>query len=602
LWHSIDIAILFSKSIMKNVFHLICAFLLCLSYGLMAQISSSSWAGSHLSGAWYDPARSGEGIVLEMLPSGRALAVWFTYPAPNGPGQQAWIIGDSGVVDGASIQFDAVYRPQGGVFGDKFDAKNIRLESWGTLRLEADGCNTLRVRYAGSTGFGSGELTYTRLTALDEAQCAPARALTPTGARAYAGLQSKSGAWFVPARSGEGWLIEELPGDRASIYWFTYDQNGDQAFVTGVGQRSGNRVQFNDLYLTRGTRFGNAFDSKKVELISWGNLSFTYDSCNRAQVQYDSKLSGYGQGSYVAERLTVLAGAPCLSSKPIALTRGAWAESTALPAPFSSEHAVTALDGLIYTAGGFGDLRGFKVFNPQTATWSRLPEIPQGRDHLSMFSGEGGVYIAGGAGNYVANESVYRFDLTKRIWAAVPNVQPTFGSHATTLHGRAYVGGSDGSLQILDLRTQRVRRIAPPASSPQRDHSQVVAFMDEIWVIAGRSPETRTVAIFDPTSETWRAGPLLNRARGGFAAAVVDDQLIVTGGEIVNGALRLEASTEVFTAGMDVWQLGPALPIPVHGTAGAGVGGTFYLISGSTLAGSETGANGRVWSWRPLAQ
>ena len=33
-------------------------------------------AGPGLSGAWYDAARNGEGIILEVLPSGRALAIW----------------------------------------------------------------------------------------------------------------------------------------------------------------------------------------------------------------------------------------------------------------------------------------------------------------------------------------------------------------------------------------------------------------------------------------------------------------------------------------------------------------------------------------------
>ncbi len=583
---------------MKHTYRLICAFLTCFAYGATAQISTSSWAGAHLSGAWYDPARSGEGIVLQMLPDGKALATWFTYPATNIEGEQAWLIGDTGVVSGATIQFDTVYRPQGGAFGDKFDGTKIRLSTWGTLQLEASGCNTLRVRYAGPKEFGNGERTYTRLTAVDETQCSGARALSPTsGARAFAGLQSKSGAWYVPSRSGEGWLIEELPGDLVSIYWFTYDGQGNQAYVVGVGQRTQLGAQFNELYITKGTRFGDQFDSKKVERATWGSLEIEYESCNRARIRYDSRLPGFGQGSHVAERLTRLAGAPCIASKPIAQTQGQWIETTAMSAPFSSEHAVTALDGKVYVLGGFGDLRGFKVFDPQSSAWTRLPDLPNGRDHLAAFAAAGAVYYSGGSGAYAANESAYRYDIATGAWSRVSTLAPSFGSHAAVLHGRAYVGGADGSLQVLDLLSQRARTVAPQVPLRQRDHAQVVAYLDEIWVIAGRSPETRSVAIFDPVSETWRNGPSINRARGGFAAAVVGEQLIIAGGEIVNGGLRLEASSEVFIAGGEAWQFGPDLPVPVHGTAGAGVGNTFFVVGGSTLAGAENGANGRVWKW-----
>ena len=31
------------------------------------------WAGPAVSGSWYDPARDGEGIVLQYLPNGKAL-------------------------------------------------------------------------------------------------------------------------------------------------------------------------------------------------------------------------------------------------------------------------------------------------------------------------------------------------------------------------------------------------------------------------------------------------------------------------------------------------------------------------------------------------
>ena len=41
----------------------------------------SFWAGPWASGAWFNPDRSGEGVVLEYLADGRALAIWFIWSA-----------------------------------------------------------------------------------------------------------------------------------------------------------------------------------------------------------------------------------------------------------------------------------------------------------------------------------------------------------------------------------------------------------------------------------------------------------------------------------------------------------------------------------------
>ena len=40
-----------------------------------AQVATSGpyWPGPVVSGSWYDPARSGEGLILQYLPNGKAL-------------------------------------------------------------------------------------------------------------------------------------------------------------------------------------------------------------------------------------------------------------------------------------------------------------------------------------------------------------------------------------------------------------------------------------------------------------------------------------------------------------------------------------------------
>ncbi len=558
--------------------------------------------GPWISGAWYDPARSGEGIIVEALPSGGVLAVWFTYPAVDEPGQQAWLVADSGRIAGDRVRFASVLRPRGGRFGDAFDPAKIERAPWGDFDLSFTGCNTMQVRYGGPANAGSGTRTMTRLTRIADTDCNAEPRTQTNGARALATLQAKSGAWYVPSRSGEGWLIEELPDGRGSVYWFTYDLEGQQAFVVGTGSRVGNRLEITDAVSTRGTRFGDAFNAAAVERIPWGSISIDFQSCSAARITFASTIPGYGSGTRDAVRLTDLASSTCLDRSPEVALNGAWVEEAAMPTPAQSEHATTVLDGQLYVLGGYGDPRGFKRFDPASNAWARLADLPGGRDHLAAFAIEGGVYMVGGEPNTGGDglTAAFRYDVARNLWEARPEIGTIFGSHAAVLNGMAYIGEQDGTLQEYDPRNRVVRRLKADPAGRARDHSQVVAFDGEIWIISGRSPETTSVVIYDPAREQWRVGPSLQRARGGFAAAVLGHQIIVAGGEIVNGALRLEGSVEVFTAGGDGWKFAQPLPVPVHGVSGGVVNGRFYVVSGSTQAGQTFGATGRVFSIKLL--
>lgn len=560
------------------------------------QATAPPWVGPELSGSWYDPARSGEGLILEFLPDGSALAAWFTFPAAGEPGAQAWVIAAAGRVAGTRVHFDVVYTARGARFGAAFDPAAVQSLPWTTLDLDVSGCNTLTATYAAPAPYGSGTLHLTRLTTLDQVDCRGGRTLTASGGRALAGLRGHSGAWFVPARSGEGWFVEELAGGYAVVYWFSFDPTGNPAWLVGVGTRTGERIVVDDLTQPVGTRFGSGFDPAQVQRSAWGRIEFTFSDCNNASVVYSSTHATYGSGAHAAVRATRAAGAACVDATPRPQP-GAWSERAAMPAPAQSELDVAVWDGRIYALGGFGDPTGFKRYDPATDAWTTLPPLPSGRNHLAAFALGGGVYYTGGAtpdGNPPAYQG-YRYDIAANRWDPEPALRYTYGSRAAVLNGRAYIGSEEGSLQEFDPVQHATRRIETPLHV-QRDHAQVLAFQDEIWILGGRSPETRSTAIYDPVSAQWRSGPSMNAFRGGFAAAVVGDSLFVGGGEVVNGERRLEPTTEFYAAGAEDWTPGPSLAVPVHGTAAAAIGDAVYVVSGSTAAGMAYGATGRVFA------
>jgi hypothetical protein len=557
------------------------------------QAASAYWPGAELSGTWYDAARSGEGIVLQMQPDGSFSAIWFTYPAASDDGEQMWLLGRASASGDDTLRFDAI-RPVGARFGAAFDPAQVRAEPWGRFELQFADCRTARLRWSGPAAFGSGELNLTRFSELDELECAGTRALLANGARALDGLRARSGAWYVPSRSGEGWLLEEYPDGRAGIYWFTFDEQGRQRWIIGSGLREGERWRFERTFLARGARFGSAFRREDVELRDFGPVTIERDTCAAMRLHYTALDPALGSAERATQRLASIAGLPCLDGTPAAVGGTRWIERAPMPGARISEHAAAASGDHIYAVGGFGDLTGFKRYSPAQDAWTELPALPDGRHHLAAFAAGGAVYAVGGYSN---NPSVYhpgfRFDPAASAWTPVAEFQPAIASHGATLHGRAYIGHLDGSLQEFDPVTRRVRVIAPSDAPAGRDHSQVVAFLDEIWMLGGRSPEHAWVSIYDPASGRWRRGPFMNHARAGFAAAVVGPRIVAAGGEILSPPSVL-GTAEVYTAGAAAWVEAPRLPVAVHGAPGVSWRDRFFLVSGSRIATATSGGTGQL--------
>ena len=93
-------------------------------------------------------------------------------------------------------------------------------------------------------------------------------------------------AYFDPTHAGEGFLLEVLEDQRLVIYWFTYDEVGNQRWFIGEGEIRGNEAVFEDLLVARGGRFGPAFDPNAVVLEDVGRLSLLFSDCDTASMRF----------------------------------------------------------------------------------------------------------------------------------------------------------------------------------------------------------------------------------------------------------------------------------------------------------------------------
>lgn len=256
------------------------------------------------SGHWFDPERSGEGWLVEVLPNGRAAVLWFTYAAAGESDEQMWLTG-AGTVEDDAIVIEDMFRVRGPRFGAAFDPADVELESWGRLTLRFDDCRAGEATWEAGAPFGVGQRSIRRLASIESLPCEEA---PRSAASARPGI---SGQWFDPVQDGQGWLLQEVRPNELFMAWFTFDDAGRPAWIVGSGALDDRVARFDELLITRGTRFGADFDADEVERQAWGSAELRFESCSAASIEWTTDSVGFSDGALAPQRLTRLDALDC---------------------------------------------------------------------------------------------------------------------------------------------------------------------------------------------------------------------------------------------------------------------------------------------------
>ncbi len=199
----------------------------------IAAIAATPDLNQHgLTGSWYEPATSGQGVEIEVFPNatsgiGSAFVSWFTYDsAIGGAERQRWYTAEGQTVTGQPTAALTIFQNTGG----NFNAPPItNAQAVGTATLSFNSCADGQLSYTFTDGTGrSGTIPLTRLT-----QNVTCSVTTPHPINVDFAL---SGNWFDPATSGQGLTVEVNPNSSAVfLAWYTYMPNG--AGAAAAGQR-----------------------------------------------------------------------------------------------------------------------------------------------------------------------------------------------------------------------------------------------------------------------------------------------------------------------------------------------------------------------------
>ena len=142
------------------------------------EASQALKVNGYMSGNWFDPAHSGEGIQIEVgeqatYPARYMVVAWYTYDEMGFP---YWLLGSGGFNAGdRAADITLSYSGDGG-FAGNFGAKATSA-TWGTIHVTFPSCGTMKFTYAANAGLpgtvpqGTGTKTWSRATDLNGLTC-----------------------------------------------------------------------------------------------------------------------------------------------------------------------------------------------------------------------------------------------------------------------------------------------------------------------------------------------------------------------------------------------------------------------------------------------
>jgi hypothetical protein len=268
-------------------------------------------------------------------------------------------------------------------------------------------------------------------------------------------------------------------------------------------------------------------------------------------------------------------------------------------------------DGALVVIGGFradgSAADRVDVYDFTTGEWTTAPPLPEPRHHAGAAAFRGRTYVAGGCSAAgTETDTVWSLGPGDASWREEPRLgtaRCALGLAATGGRLVAFGGTSSGQVlattEVLVPGNERWRAL--PSLRQAREHTAAAEADGRIYAIGGRvaslESNLRSVESIDPAAfaPEWRREPDLERARGGIAAATVDDAPCVAGGEEPVGTI---ATVECLTDG--AWRAVATLAEPRHGLGVvAGVGRDLHVLAGGPRPGLTVSAVHEVLAVSP---
>ena len=293
---------------------------------------------------------------------------------------------------------------------------------------------------------------------------------------------------------------------------------------------------------------------------------------------------------------------------------GGWEQVTTLPT-WRVAGPAAAVDGKIYLFGGFDHkkhvggrgpaLSTVDVYDTRTNTWHAAAEMPTPRiaPRTAVFSNE--IYVFGGY-DYKGRWGVKRYHKTVEVydtqtdtWVKKPDMPTLRIPFATAVvDGKIYlIGGTrievkdgvfagkaiTGLVEVYDPLTDRWEKRADMPTA--RSVSDAVVVDSKIYVLGGKARFGGDLAgrfvtrieEYNPKTDQWHQLPDMPMFKFGFSTVAVDNEIYTMGG--TNNEIKRTDAVDVYNPTADKWHQIEPLTIPKSTTA-AIANGKIYTLGG----------------------
>jgi hypothetical protein len=270
-----------------------------------------------LGGSWFAPERDREGFTMMVLDTGAPLVYWFTHISQA---RQMWQFA-VGASEETTLHFRPMHRTRGN-FHVGFAATDRPIIRGGRWRLDRVGDEILHgehlIAYTGYDVVQPGQISITWPPMPDTAMRRDYQRLTRLAGTTCDNQQPHqwiSGAWYVPERNGQGFVVEVIEDGRGVVYWFTYtpeglqgpspvDSNLDwQAWMMGDGDFDGTTLTIDNLRQPRDLGYGMPGSADGIEFLPFGSLVIEFDDDMNGHAWFESDDPNFGSGNFPIERL-----------------------------------------------------------------------------------------------------------------------------------------------------------------------------------------------------------------------------------------------------------------------------------------------------------
>ncbi len=220
------------------------------------------------------------------------LAVGYFYGYDN-EGDRLWLIGvsEGPFVWGEPALFEAQY-VVGGSFTD-FNVDEVIRSDWGTYQFTQWDCDTATIDMHGA--HGAKTLQVVRLAATSGTKC--------SGAGFIEGSDAITGSWYENETSGQGFSIHKIANDHGVVYFYGYNDDGENLWLIGVWEIE--LVYGQEFVIELDQASGGTFDLVDPAQIireHWGTLTLRLDDCKSGWAKLE------GLDGFQELELTLLAG------------------------------------------------------------------------------------------------------------------------------------------------------------------------------------------------------------------------------------------------------------------------------------------------------